>query len=271
MIKLARTSWLIEEPEAFGRLLVAAVEHLAKLAQGGAEFECARPYVRLNVLSDIPWEVVFPGLFDAFPAMQFYDYTKVPGRREAGVPRNYDLTFSFSGSNQRHCQRELELGGKVATVFFPPYWDVIDYRTMKPIHQALTRDQGRLWMRQHKLTAEEAYVTGARPETWLGYAVVDGDQSDVRPLDPNPCIVGLSYKPPNIRSEAKGGMLRSDVSREAPVAFVVQVFEVDGVLTTALVPGHEPGHQNQEKSDELPRGTKFLDLFEHAQPPELVR
>jgi hypothetical protein len=37
---------------------------------------------------------------DAFPMVQFYDYTKIPNRRN--VPSNYHLTFSRSETNQQH-------------------------------------------------------------------------------------------------------------------------------------------------------------------------
>ena len=39
-----------------------------------------------------------------------------------------------------------------------------------------------------------ATVFKTRPETWLGQPVIDGDLSDLRFLDPSPCIVGLSAK-----------------------------------------------------------------------------
>lgn len=265
-IKLARTTWLLEEPVAFGRLLIGFVQWFSR-ATTGAQIECARPFIRLNVLSDIPWEVVFPDLFAMFPAMQFYDYTKVPGRRERGLPPNYDITFSYSGRNLRECEKELAAGNKVATVFLPPYWSVVSYDTMKEIATFPTRHQAQDYMKKRGLSKEEAYVSGAIPDTWLGYPVVDGDLSDVRPLDPHPCVVGLSYKTPNIRSKAKGGMMSELVQKEAPTAFVVPVQEVNGQLVTALVPGHEPGHANQEESDQQPIGTEFPELFGAEPPP----
>ena len=35
---------------------------------------------------------------------------------------------------------------------------------------------------------------GPLPQTWLGYPVIDGDDDDLRFLDPSPCIVGLKAK-----------------------------------------------------------------------------
>ena len=61
------------------------------------------PVIRLNGTSDIQWElysfvfegVIYKNIFELFPNVQFYDYTKIPTRHS--VPSNYDLTFSYSG------------------------------------------------------------------------------------------------------------------------------------------------------------------------------
>jgi len=46
------------------------------------------PVFRLNGTSDLAWEKT--GIFDEFPSVQFYDYTKVLGRKVAGIknPKN---------------------------------------------------------------------------------------------------------------------------------------------------------------------------------------
>ena len=53
------------------------------------------PVVRLNGTSDIRWENY--GIIDKFPTIQFYDYTKIPNRRN--LPANYHLTFSLADGN----------------------------------------------------------------------------------------------------------------------------------------------------------------------------
>lgn len=79
--------------------------------------------VRLNVLSDLPWERIFPDLFTQFSDVQFYDYTKVPGRL---TPANYYLTFSRSESNEPDALNEFRTGRNVAVVFsdkqLPTHW-----------------------------------------------------------------------------------------------------------------------------------------------------
>ena len=110
------------------------------------------PTVRLNVYSDYIWEMIYSDMFTLFdidrprrfanysPAsVMFYDYTKIPGRwrneqREIllsklgaewsedyayNLPRNYHLTFSFSGSDAsyRHSQ-VANLAGQNSTFVF---------------------------------------------------------------------------------------------------------------------------------------------------------
>jgi hypothetical protein len=108
--KAMQTTALLNEPAAFLRILSSAIE----LHQCAAPAEGFVPYTRLNVLSDIPWEGVAPWLFTRFPRLSFYDYTKVAGRK---TPGNYDITFSFSGTNENLALQEIDNGRRVAVVF----------------------------------------------------------------------------------------------------------------------------------------------------------
>ena len=79
--------------------------------------------VRLNMYSDIPWERIsfndcglpFKNIFEAFPDVHFYDYTKNPFR--GNLPENYRLIFSLSEKNETHARRALRNGQNVAVVF----------------------------------------------------------------------------------------------------------------------------------------------------------
>ena len=75
--------------------------------------------VRLNGTSDIPWESIrcgsFKNIMERFPFVQFYDYTKIPGRTK--LPLNYHLTFSRSELNDKRSLKELAAGNNVAMVF----------------------------------------------------------------------------------------------------------------------------------------------------------
>lgn len=78
------------------------------------------PAVRLNGTSDLSWEkysvMGHKNIFKAFPNVQFYDYTKVLGRKIADLP-NYHLTFSRAESNEKDCIRALTDGMNVAAVY----------------------------------------------------------------------------------------------------------------------------------------------------------
>lgn len=114
--------------------------------------------IRLNGTSDIRWELL--GVPQAHPETSFYDYTKLANRR---VPDNYDLTFSYSGlpEFQPHVTRAIASGMRLAVVF----------RTRARVEDML-----------------------ANGETFLGLALVDGDDSDNRPNDPHGVAVALYAK-----------------------------------------------------------------------------
>ena len=73
--------------------------------------------VRLNVLSDIPWEK--HGIPQQFPDLFFYDYTKQAKRLAGNLPANYRLMFSYSDRPQYQNQvaAALPIGVPVAVVF----------------------------------------------------------------------------------------------------------------------------------------------------------
>lgn len=114
------------------------------------------PAVRLNGTSDIEWTRF--GLMEEFPDVQFYDYTKVYNRLEKEIPSNYHVTFSKNESNAIECVNALKLGVNVAVVFATKKGDAL-------------------------------------PETWNGYPVYDGDDTDVRFQDPKGgYVIGLRAK-----------------------------------------------------------------------------
>jgi len=78
------------------------------------------PVFRLNGTSDLSWEKYEVGetglnLFELFPEVQFYDYTKVLGRKN--LPKNYHLTFSRAESNDADVKKALKAGMNVAAVY----------------------------------------------------------------------------------------------------------------------------------------------------------
>ena len=78
------------------------------------------PVFRLNGTSDLSWEKydMLPGLnvFECFPTVQFYDYTKVLGRKVKGIA-NYFLIFSKADGNDSDVAEAILEGMNVAAVF----------------------------------------------------------------------------------------------------------------------------------------------------------
>lgn len=112
--RVARTLMFFNQREMFMRELVKEI----KAAQRKAAKEGLQLLIRPNGTSDIPWEKIrcgeFRNIFEAFPEVQFYDYTKILGRT---VPSNYHLTFSKSESNDDDVLKAIGLGMNVAVVF----------------------------------------------------------------------------------------------------------------------------------------------------------
>ena len=98
------------------------------------------PVFRLNGTSDLSWEKydMIPGqnVFDCFPTVQFYDYTKVLGRKVKMYP-NYHLTFSKADGNDSDVAEALLQGMSVVAVYdkIPqgvPSADETDLRFLDP-------------------------------------------------------------------------------------------------------------------------------------------
>jgi hypothetical protein len=100
-----------------------------------------KPVFRLNGTSDLSWEkyeVPNTGLniFQIFPEVQFYDYTKILGRKVAHID-NYHLTFSKADGNDTDVARALAQGMSVVAVYdeIPegvPSADETDLRFLDP-------------------------------------------------------------------------------------------------------------------------------------------
>ena len=114
------------------------------------------PAVRLNGTSDLEWTRF--GIMQEFPEIQFYDYTKVLNRLSKDIPANYHITFSQSESNAFEVVTALNSGFNAAVVF----------SVKKGVEM---------------------------PKSWNGFPVYDGDDTDLRFMDPKGgYIIGLRAK-----------------------------------------------------------------------------
>jgi hypothetical protein len=78
------------------------------------------PVFRLNGTSDLSWEKYevegADNIFALFPDVQFYDYTKVLGRKTTGIA-NYFTLFSAADGNDADVLKAMAQGMNVAAVF----------------------------------------------------------------------------------------------------------------------------------------------------------
>lgn len=153
--RIKKTRLFFEHTAFFMQWMIAEIrKYQNKAKKDGFGFS-----IRLNGTSDIDWQnVKVDGLniFQIFPEVLFYDYTKNPSKFNE-LPKNYHLTMSYTGKNIDICKVLLEQGQNVAVVF--------NVKRHKPL-----------------------------PEILFDYKVVDGDLTDYRPDDSKGVIIGLRFK-----------------------------------------------------------------------------
>ena len=108
--RIRKTKMFFEARDEF----MAQLEKDIKLGIKQAERLGLTPVFRLNGTSDLAWEKY--GIIEKFPQVQFYDYTKVLGRKVSHL-KNYHLTFSAADGNDKDVARAIEQGMNVAAVF----------------------------------------------------------------------------------------------------------------------------------------------------------
>lgn len=115
---IERKIFFFERREEFKAQLVEELHGLNRKA----DREGFRVAVRLNVSSDIVWERIWRELFDLFPGILFYDYTKASLRHRPELPRNYALSHSVCENSRYSDIREaLESGRNIVAAFNSSY------------------------------------------------------------------------------------------------------------------------------------------------------
>ena len=149
--RINKTRWFIQERNTFMDQLRKEINNHVKNATRKGFIPC----IRLNGTSDISWEAT--GIFEQFPEVQFYDYTKIYKRALKFVngqyPSNYHLTYSLNEDNYKEAFDILLKGGNISAVF------------------------------RNEL-----------PENYKGYKVINADETDLRFTDDNNIIAGLKAK-----------------------------------------------------------------------------
>ena len=153
--RIKKTRLFYEHPDFFMNWMFAEI----RLKQAKAKREGFYFSVRLNATSDINWtnvRVNNKNIFEIFPDIQFYDYTKNHNKFNNIAP-NYHLTLSYTGRNWDKCIDLLARGFNVAVVF-----NVKHERDL--------------------------------PAMYKGFNVVNGDLTDYRIDDAKGIIIGLKWK-----------------------------------------------------------------------------
>lgn len=153
--RINKTKLFYTDPEFFMSWLIADLKALQIKAKKDGFFIS----VRLNTISDIDWnnvKVNGQSIFEIFPEIQFYDYTK-SHLKFINKPKNYYLTYSFTGRNEELCKVLLEKEKNVAVIF-------------KVKHEI------------------------SLPKYFMNHKVINGDLTDARFMDAKGVIVGLKFK-----------------------------------------------------------------------------
>jgi hypothetical protein len=115
-----KTDWWHSDRDGFLDQLRKELTNFDKLCKR----QGVKAAVRLNVLSDIPWEK--HGIPQEFPDIFFYDYTKNASRL-GKTPDNYELMFSYSNEPdyQKHVAKAWSTNVPISVVFrggMPEYY-----------------------------------------------------------------------------------------------------------------------------------------------------
>ena len=135
--RIRKTKYFFEDRDAFMMDLAQDIEKAIRFAARKG----LTPVFRLNGTSDLSWEkytVPSTGqnIFEYFSFVQFYDYTKVLGRKVKHLT-NYHLTFSKADGNDSDVAEALFQGMSVVAVYdkIPagvPSADETDLRFLDP-------------------------------------------------------------------------------------------------------------------------------------------
>lgn len=154
--RIDKTLFFFKERQAF-------LDQLWKEVEAGIKRAIKKdmiPCFRLNLTSDLPFHVIKNNgetILEAFPEFQFYDYTPDPKRFSSFLSGLLPENYHLTFSRKEDNQNLCE---------------------------AMLSSGGNV----------AAVFRDALPLRWQGKRVIDGDETDLRFLDPKNCVVGLVEK-----------------------------------------------------------------------------
>ena len=193
--RIARTQFLVTQPAA---AMLQLDRELSAFKLRAKKYGFT-PVARLNGTTDKRWELT--GVMARHADLRFYDYTKFPPAGRQFLPRNYTLTYSFTG-------------------------------------EAESLERSNAWRRRGVNTAVVFRVKRGRPlpKRFLGRPVIDGDLSDLRFLDKKGVFVGLRLKgrdktetPFVVEVDDRGRAIDYRWQDVAPMPAVALTFNAKGV------------------------------------------
>ena len=175
--RLERTKLYLNNQAKYFNQLIKEIKSLEKKALKLN----LKPLIRLNGTSDIKFENIgfvfqdkyYRNIFELFPNIQFMDYTKIPNRYKSNnvfgkfpFPKNYDLTFSYSGKPdfQKYNKRAIDQGMRIATVFDKVESIPVKFHNRK----VLSGDDNDLTFTKPKNSILALYAKGSKKEIQLG-------------------------------------------------------------------------------------------------------
>lgn len=153
--RMRRLELLVNHPEQYWELLRQDIHRFVRWSKRKARKAHKKWYaaIRLNLTSDLPYHKTAPWLFTEFSSVQFYDYTKNPHTMEAYLNGELPANYHITFSSEAR---------------YPHIWEPI------------LRRGGTV-----------AMVFETMPETFGGWTVVNGAESDLRFRDQPGSIIAL--------------------------------------------------------------------------------
>lgn len=154
--RIQRTNLYFDNRPLFFEMLIKEIRALIRKAN---RLDLI-PVIRLNGTSDINWtkqRYQDKTIFAWFLGIQFYDYTKNISLDYSSMPDNYHISISYSAANPEYAQLAIAAAKK------------------------------------YNLNLVIVFKKDF-PKIFFGLPVVNGDDSDLRFLDPDNSIIGLKAK-----------------------------------------------------------------------------